>query len=190
MTMPSIRRQAAVVTALLFALAVSATALAQSARVIGTLQGTLGGEQRTWYALDFDGSGPTDATATYSDFGFGMVGISIVANPEQRFMVEGAISIDLMAMSGMDCPCVFDDADVGYWSGRSMFSELYVSDEPGWVRVTVTRWERVSEGVFTLEGEVEAELVFLEGLGSEPDGGRTLRLEAVFTIDEVLEEVF
>jgi hypothetical protein len=191
MTMPPIRRQTVSAFALLLSLALTSMALAQGVRVLGTIEGTLGGEPRTWYALDY-GLGPEgpEPTATYSDFGFALLSISIVANPEQRFTVEGAISIDITAMAGLDCPCVFDDAAVVYWSGSSMFSDLYVSDDPGRARVTITRWEQVSDGVFALEGEVEAELVYLEGLAAEPDGGRTLRLEAVIALDEVPEEVF
>ena len=172
------------------ALGLAAAGLAQSARSLGTIEGTLGGEPRTWYALDFGGAGDVESTATVTDFGFGVLQISVVANPERRFMVEGALSIDLAVMGALDCPCVFDDADVVWWSSSSMFNELYVSDEPGWARVTIDRWEPVAEGVFALQGEVEAELVFLAGLGSEPDGERMLRLEATFAIDEVHEEAF
>ena len=189
--MPSTLRHTAAAAATLLALTLAASVLAQGVRVLGTIDGTLGGEPRTWYALDYGlDADEAQPTATFSDFGFGFLSLSIVANPEQRFMVEGAISVDITAMAGLDCPCVFDDAEVVYWSGPSMFSDLYVSDEPGRARVTITRWEQVSDGVFALEGEVEAELVYREGIFAEPDGARTLRLEASIAIGEVPEEVF
>ncbi len=125
-----------------------------------------------------------------TDFGFGMLQISVTANPEQRCMVTGSSMIDMSVMGELDCPCVFDDADVVWWSSSSMFSELYVSDAPGLARVTVTRWEQVDEGVVALEGEIATELVFLEGIGSDPDADRMLRLEATIRIDEVYEEAF
>jgi len=119
-----------------------------------------------------------------------MLQISLTANLEQRFMVEGSLMIDISVMGELDCPCVFDDADVVWWSSSSMCNELYVSDDPGWARVTITRWEQVGEGVFALDGDVEADLVFLEGIGSDPDADKTLRLEATIRIDEVHEEAF
>lgn len=186
----TIIRRVALAAALVLSFALAAAGLAQSARTLGTIEGTLGGEPRTWYALDFGGQGDIESTASFTDFGFGMMVLSLVANPEQRFMVEGALSIDVTVMGGLDCPCVFDDAEVVWWSTSSMFSELFVSDEPGWARVTITRWEQRDEGVFVLEGEVEAELAFLAGITADPDGDRTLRLEATFRIDEVHEEAF
>jgi hypothetical protein len=190
MTMPTGIRRAATASAIALALALAAIALAQDTRTLGTIEGLLGGEERTWYALDYGGTGEVEPTATVTDYGFGMLQISVTANLEQRFMVTGSLMIDISVMGELDCPCVFDDADVVWWSSSSMFNELYVSDDPGWARVTITRWESVGEGVFALEGEVEAELVFLEGIASEPDADRTLRLEATIRIDEVYEEVF
>lgn len=179
-----------VLLVLALVLALSGSVLAQSARVLGTIEGTLGGEPRTWYALDLAGPDGSDPTASVTDFGFGLLSISIVAKPEQRFMVEGAISIDITVMGALDCPCVFDDAEIVYWSSSSMFSDVYLSDEPGMARVTITRWEQVADGVFALEGEVEAELVYHEGVFAEADESRTLRLEASISIGEVPEETF
>jgi len=187
---PVTRHRAATALVLTLVFALFAAALAQQTRTLGTIEGLLGGEERTWYALDYGGTGDVEPTATVTDFGFGMLQISLTANLEQRFMVEGSLMIDISVMGELDCPCVFDDADVVWWSSSSMFRELYVSDAPGRARVTVTRWEQVDEGVFALEGEIEAELVFLEGIGSEPDADRTLRLEATIRIDEVHEEAF
>lgn len=188
MPMPHIRPQAAAGLTLLLALVITASALAQQGtRVIGTVEGTLADEERTWYALDY---GEGEPTASVMDFGFGLLSISIVANPEQRFMVEGALSIDIGVMGALECPCVFEDADVTYWSSTSMFSDLYVSDEPGWARVTITRWEQLADGLYALEGEVEAELVYLAGITANPDGERRLQLEATITIDELPEEAF
>ena len=189
-TSPRIHRAATLGFALLLILAFTAVALAQSPRTIGTVEGNLDGEAWTWYALDFGGPGEVEPTAYFSDFGFGLLQISIVANPEQRFMVQGALSIDIAVMGGLDCPCVFDDAEVVWWSTSSMFNEVFVSDEPGWARVTITRWEPVGEGVYVLEGQVEAELVFIERLGSEPNADRVRRLDATFRIDELPEEIF
>lgn len=190
MSTSHIMRRAAAAAALLLALSLAGAALAQAPRSLGTIEGTLGGEARTWYALDFGEAGEVEPTATITDFGFGVVQVSIVANPEQRFMVSGALMIDISVFGTLECPCTFDDADVVWFSTSSMFGEIYVSDDPGWAVVTITRWEQVDEGVYALEGEIEAELAFLESIGTDPDAERTLRLDATIRIDEVIEEDF
>lgn len=63
-------------------------------------------------------------------------------------------ALDLAGPDGSDPTASVTDFGFGPLSSSSVFSDVYLSDEPGMARVTITRWEQVDDGVFALEGEV------------------------------------
>jgi hypothetical protein len=180
-----------VALAIAFALLVPTFALAQEARVVGTVDGLLGGEPRSWYFLDFDTEDGPQATAYYLDVmpGTGLFGLTFQAHAEPRFVTEGTLAIDLTLFGGLPsgCPCELDEVEVLYFSASSMFSEVYVSDEPGTASLTLTRFDEIEPGVFTVEGHFEALLHYLEDLGSPVDVGRPLAVSGSFVIERFAE---
>jgi hypothetical protein len=152
--------------------------------VSGTLTGTLGGEERTWYAITAVEEGEAVSTATFMSIGGAFYIISIQGHDEPRFRVEGTLSVEV-TMTGLPdpatCPCRADEASALYWNGSSMFSDLY-EDEAAEVVFTVIA---LDGDRMRLEGEVRATLAYRASMTSGLDQTDTLELDATFEVDAV-----
>lgn len=183
----SLPRLAALTAAL--ALLVS-SAFAQVDR-IGTIDGTVDGVPTTWHLLALPTDEGPQSMVTHTELGPGFLLISLQAFAEERFMIEGTLTIDVTLVADpSSCPCVVDDADVLLFTSSSMFNQVYMSDEaPAYATVTITRFEPIREGVYALEGTVDAYLTFAESAFGERDESRAVRVEASFVTESVEDEL-
>lgn len=173
----------AVFALLLLALITLGSAAAQSV-VTGTVDAVVNGESRTWYTMLFRAEENGQPSATWSD-DFG-TNFSIQAHPEQRFSVEGALSIEFWALEfPSNCPCTLPEASVLFWETSSMFENVYEDSD---ATVTLTSIEPLGDGVFAVEGTFSANLVFQAAMGEEPDPSNTLEIEGTFSIERMPRE--
>lgn len=180
---PGYQGKFALLNILLLFLVTFGSAAAQN-EVTGTVEAVINGESRSWYTMLLKVAETGQPTATWSD-DFGAT-FSIQAHPEQRFSVEGTLSIEFWAFEFPgDCPCTFPEASVIFWSTSSMFENVYEDPE---ATVTITSIEPVGDGVFAVEGSFSATLVFQASLRDEPDPSDTLEVEGTFVIERMLRE--
>ncbi len=185
------RAVAAALVATVLLLAVpAAPAYAQPFEEIGLIEGTIDGEPRTWYALSYrDDEGTVDGTAHYQIWFERMFDLEIQAHPEPRFAVEGTLSVRGSSWDGVpsDCPCVLNDPEVSYWSGSSMFDDVYMIDHDAPdVDVTLDLFEPVGDDAYRAEGSFRAVLFRYAGFLDEADLDDSLTVEGTFTIERVL----
>lgn len=157
--------------------------------VIGTVTGTLDGEERVWYALGYDGEDGSDSTARLSRFGVGVASYStldIQAHSEQRFVIAGTLSISGILNSLEGCPCVVSFPEVMYFSTSSMFESVYDTLD---AEVVVEALELAADGTYRVTGTFRALLGFVEHvMRNEADPGQTIELSGTFAIERLPSE--
>ena len=181
---------AAFAAALLWLAAPASLAVAQEFDEIGVIEGTIDGEPRTWYALSYrDDDGTVDGTANYQIWFERMFDLDVQAHPEPRFAVEGTLSVRGSSWDGVpsDCPCPLNDPEVSYWSGSSMFADVYMIDHDApEASLTLDLFEPIGDDAYRAEGSFRAVLFRYAGFLEEPDRDDSITIEGSFTIERVL----
>lgn len=186
-TAPSRLRMFAAVAALVVVLG---AVHAQDATVIGTIDATLNGEAGTWYLLEFATDEGLQPTATWTSIMGTMLDLSLQAHPEQRYVVENALSLTLSLFSTPSgCPCSYgpDEVSVMHWPESSMFENVHSSDDGGTAEATITDFEEISEGVYRVEGTFSAEMPLVPEIGQAPDLSQVATIEGSFVVERLPE---
>jgi hypothetical protein len=140
------------------------------------IEGQIDGDPRSWHVLEFEG----DSTATFHEFGHGMVSVSIQGHQEPRFQVQGTISIDFAMMGNQ----VLGGAEVAYFPEPSMVPN-YTNDGEG--RFELLRSD-ISGPEARFEGRFAGTLARTERMGDEPNPGDTIEVELYFDVTAKREE--
>lgn len=183
------RRLAAAVIAGLAFLGAS-VATAQQFTVTGTVTGTLAGEERTWYALEYQSQAEegTDGTSWLRNMGFGpvtLLSFEVEAHTQQAYGIEGTLLLSGM-LGSLDCPCVADEVDIRYISTPSMLEDVYAMLEGELVVATL---EMSDDGTYRVTGTFRALLGHVEDLRTdEPDPEQTIEVAGEFALDRVLSD--
>lgn len=165
-----------------------ATAAAQF-EVTGTIEGTIDGEARTWYALEYQSDEGTDGTAWLRDLGnevFTMMLVEVQAHDEPRYKIEGTLTLGGSLSRALDtCPCTLSEVEVLYFPTSSMFTDVYHSLQ---AELVVERAEPAHDGTVHITGTFTAELGLVEDVmqGTEPDPERAITVEGRFDLGRVL----
>lgn len=172
-------------------LAVVATPVAMAQfTVTGTVTGTLAGEERTWYALEYQAQdqGGADGTTWLRNLGFGpvtLLGFEVEAHAQETFGIEGTLLLSGM-LASLDCPCVADEVDISYISTPSMLEDVYAMLEG---ELVVTTLEMSDDGTYRVTGTFRALLGLVEDLRTdEPDPDQTIEVAGEFALDRVLSD--
>lgn len=183
------RRLAAAVIAGLAFLGAS-VATAQQFTVTGTVTGTLAGEERTWYALEYQSQAEegADGTSWLRNMGFGpvtLLSFEVEAHAQQAYGIEGTLLLSGM-LGSLDCPCVADEVDIRYISTPSMLEDVYAMLEGELVVATL---EMSDDGTYRVTGTFRALLGHVEDLRTdEPDPEQTIEVAGEFALDRVLSD--
>jgi|GEM_PF-655075 len=173
----------------LLAVSLAQVALAQEWRRLGSVDASLDGEPQRWFLLEYTDEGVSDSMATFTEFAPGFVLVSLQAHEEERYTLQGTLTINMTLMGSFDaCPCPVDDVEMMYFTGTSMFSDVYLSEDVGTVSLTLTRFERLSDERIAIAGEFDATLVFAASVMGEPDPETTIRIVGTFETDELRQE--
>ena len=169
----------------LLAASLLAGAAAQS-EVSGTIQGTLGGEERTWYTIRQETPEKTANTAEWSVMPADIYAISIQGHREERFAVEGTLNLEF-TFFGLpeECPCTPGDAHIIYFA-TSISQDLYEAEDP---EVTLRELEVVDDETLRLAGEFRATLYYRADMMSELDLDESLEVEGTFEVTASLFEL-
>lgn len=168
-------------------LALMGTAAAQTITVNGVIDATIDGEARHWttlYVTDVE-DGP-QSTATFYPVMMNMVDMTVQGHvTEDGFRVAGALSITAMLMNGVPsgCPCPVPDPEIMWFSGTSMFEDVYQSIE---AEVVLDEVEPVGDDAWRVRGTFRGVLAYLESVYDEPDESRTVTIEGTFTVDPMI----
>lgn len=185
------RRSLIVKTTLMVILVAWLSSAVAQFEVIGTATGSVDGEQRTWYALGYEGEAGLDGTARLQEMPAGLatyVFIDLQVHAEDRYMVEGTLSITGTRYGGLEgCPCAFDESEVLYFSTSSMFEGVYKSLES---EVVVESFEVIGDGVAAVRGTYTAVLGFVENVmsGGDPDPADVVQVSGEFVMDRLIYE--
>jgi hypothetical protein len=171
--------------------ALTLPALAQDATVLGTIEGTVDGEPRSWVQIEVPGQDGPQPLSSWANSFMTVHDVTIQGFAEPRFLLQDALSISVVDSSGLptDCPCTYDEtaASVLYLSSGSMTEDLHMSDDGGSVRLTFDVFEPIGEGVYRVEGSFEATLPFRESPLASPDLERAIEVAGTFTVDRLPE---
>ena len=159
---------------------------AQDFEVTGTIQATLGGEERSWNTRGFETPDGYQATSSWSLISDIAASLALQGYTDDSFQVEEILSVEFASLGGFpnDCPCTFAHAEVGYWTTSSMFGDVYLTDEG---EVTLTSVEQLGEDTYRIEGTFRGTLTFEEDVVddiSDPDN--TLEVEGSFVIERLV----
>ena len=169
-------------------IAVLATASAQF-EVTGTIEGSLDGETRNWYTLEYQSEGADDGTAWLRNLGnemFTMMLVEIQAHDEPRYKIEGTITLGgSLTQPFEECPCTLTEVEILYFPSSSMFSNVYQSIE---AEMIVDSIETADDGSIHLSGTFSAVLGLVEDVmqGTDPDPERSITVAGEFDIARVL----
>ena len=173
-------RHALLAACSLVALAVLGAGIAQH-EVTGTVEATVGGEERIWYTMQPDDESIA-ASATWSSM-MHITMFNLRASGEPGFAVPHALTIDMTTFSSVDaCPCRIPSATVTLWTDGGIMEKVYKGDA---TEVVVTRLEPLGDDVYELEGTIEATLLFHENIMNEPDPDRTLDFSGTFLVERL-----
>ena len=159
---------------------------AQDFEVTGTIQATLGGEERSWNTLGFETPDGYQATSSWLLILDNVASLTLQGHPGDSWQVEETLSVEFYSLGGFpsDCPCTFTDAEIRYWTTSSMFKGAYLTDEG---EVTLTSVEQLDEDNYRIEGTFRGTLTFEEDVVddiSDPDN--TLEVEGSFVIERLV----
>ncbi len=119
-----------------------------------TLEGELNGEIRQWHILERGGN----STAYYSSLGAGMQTLTIQGHAENRYAMQGTLSINLTVMNGN----LLGDPEVSYFPESRMFPPYSSEDNS----VTLQNFSmQQQDNNIHVSGEVHGNLYRMEGIG-------------------------
>ena len=134
-----------------------------------TLEGELDGETRQWHILERGGN----STAYYSSFGAGMQTLTIQGHAENRYAMQGTLSINLTVMNGN----LLGDPEVSYFPESRMFPSY--SSEDG--SATLQNFSMKQQGDHIhVSGEVLGNLYRMEGIGQDTNYDDTISINVRF----------
>lgn len=134
-----------------------------------TLEGELDGETRQWHILERGGN----STAYYSSFGAGMQTLTIQGHAENRYAMQGTLSINLTVMNGN----LLGDPEVSYFPESRMFPSY--SSEDG--SATLQNFSMQQQGDHIhVSGEVLGNLYRMEGIGQDTNYDDTISINVHF----------
>lgn len=149
--------------------------------VTGTIEATVGDEERVWYTMQPDDE-TADASATWSSM-MHITTVNLRASDEPGFASPHAITIDMTAFTSIEaCPCRMPTATVTLWTDGGFLKSVYKDDA---AEVVVTRFDPLGDDVYEMEGTVEATLLFHENITREPETDRTLDLSGTFLVERL-----
>ncbi|MFO7544877.1 MAG: hypothetical protein R6W77_05220 [Trueperaceae bacterium] len=163
------------------------TATAQTVTVNGTIDATIDGEARRWttlYVTDVE-DGPQSTAAFHRTF-MNLVDMTVQGHvTEGSFQVAGALAVTAMLMNGVPtgCPCPVPDPEILWFSGTSMFEDVYQSVE---AEVVLDVVEPVGENAWRVHGTFRGVLAYLESVYVEPDESQTVTIEGTFAVDPMI----
>ena len=134
-----------------------------------TLEGELNGEIRQWHILESGGN----STANYSSLGAGMQTLTIQGHAENRYAMQGTLSINLTVMNGN----LLDDPEVSYFPESRMFP-IY-SSEDGSTTLQNFTVQQQGENIH-VSGEVHGNLYRMEGIGQATNYDDTMSITVRF----------
>lgn len=164
------------------------TAAAQF-EVSGTVEGTVDGDARTWYTLEYASDQGADGTAWLRNLGndmFTMMMVEIQAHDEPRYKTEGTLSLGgSLTQAFGDCPCTLSEVQILYFSSSSMFTDVYQSIQ---AEMIVESAQPADDGTIHLTGTFSARLGLVEDAmqGTEPDPERAIDVAGSFDLGRVL----
>lgn len=136
--------------------------LAQAQEVIGTVTGTIDGQERTWFLTSQDGQSQSD----FSEMG-SIVDVSILAHASLDTVMS---TKDGLMLSWT----VFDmanpepqGAELRYMAGDS-FMQAYTAPEDAPVMLDLSTFAKLTDGLH-VAGTVSGTLGWSEGAGADPD---------------------
>lgn len=149
----------------------------------GLIEGTLNGEEHTWYT--FRSSDPAVVpTANWFDIMGMFTSVSIQGHSELRYSLENAFTIELTLFDELEaCPCTLTDAMITWWQ-----TELYPHYHAENGTVNVEESELIGDGAYRLIGTYEATLVLQESMFADPDPNDTVEAAGRFIIDWLPED--
>lgn len=154
------------------ALAAALATPANAQEVLGTVTGTVGGEEREWYVTASDEGSQSDwlGSETWAE-------VSVVAHstPDTIMRTTEALMVGF-TLTGAGDNANASGAEVTFLVEG--FSAAYVGEDDA-VTVTITE-HSVTDGVLSLAGTVEGTLAWTEDFGRTVDPDDTVVLEASF----------
>lgn len=135
-----------------------------------TMQGSIDGEQRTWYILERHG----DSSATFREVAPNIVSITIQGHRAQRFETEGTLVINFVLMNGQP----MEGDGVSYFPGPRTFPHYTTHDAPG-----LELDEIVIDGdQARVSGRFRGELVHVESITAGEDPDDTIHVDVSFDV--------
>lgn len=157
--------------------------------VTGTIEGTIDGENRTWYTLEYASEEGLDGTAWLNNYGndvFTMMFLEVQAHDEPRYKTQGTLTLGgSLTQDLADCPCVLGEPDIMYFTSTSMFADVFTTID---AELIIESAEAADDGTIRLVGTFTALLGFVENAlqGTDPDPESTILVEGSFDLERVL----
>ena len=153
----------------------------------GTIDATLGGQERVWHMVITEAPGVRVNTANWSFFDYSTVkfhtitltgypGAAVTLDDVQTY--EGRLELTFMFSDGLpsDCPCAVE-ASITYSASDSISKDKYLAEE---APVTLTTFRSLDERTFAMAGDFTATLAFQKDSLSDPDPDNTLDIGGRF----------
>jgi hypothetical protein len=152
----------------------------------GSIQATLGGEDRTWIALFMDRDSGPEATSTYQSRAIGGLtshSLSLGGHVGRSPSVDGSIRITVMTTDALDaCPCTFENSEtIEYWVDFP--DDRY---EANTANVTVDRFVSTADGTFEAAGSFSGVLGRPADM-ADADPSDTLSIEGTFEVARIVQ---
>lgn len=141
-----------------------------------SVTGTLDGDEREWHVVTHS----EGSTANFSEIAPGMYTVTIQAHREQRYALEGTLSIDFMVMNGQPM-----NASLMYLPEDNMIPHYGTEGETASVQFDTLE---IDGETARLKGSVETTLLYLASIAEGHDPDDTLDVAVNFDVEAIRQE--